>query len=115
MKLMATLAGVAAAVVIVGCSQRPEPRSAIVQKAQDAGAGDLAAASTDSIQKWLGQHRSVSAEIETMCAGVRANAPASWGDTTEGRLCAAAHQLAFTTPPPGGVKSDGRTFRPGTH
>jgi P-type conjugative transfer protein TrbJ len=75
----------------------------------------LPSASNDSIRQWLGQHRSVAAEIESMCAAVRGNAPASWGDTTEGRLCAAAHQLAFTTTPPGGVKSDGRTFRPGTH
>ncbi len=57
----------------------------------------------------------VAAEIDKMCAPVRGNAPANWGDTTEGRLCTAAKQLAFTTPPPGGVKSDGRTFRPGTH
>jgi hypothetical protein len=114
-RFMIAVAGLTATIGMVGCLERPEPRSAIVQKAQDAGAGDLPSASKNSIRQWLGQHRSVAAEIESMCAAVRGNAPASWGDTTEGRLCAAAHQLTFTTTPPGGVKSDGRTFRPGTH
>jgi hypothetical protein len=114
-RFMAAVVGLTATIGMVGCIERPELRSAIVQKAQDAGAGDLSGASNDSIRQWLGQHRPIAAEIESMCAAVRGNAPASWGDTTEGRLCAAAHQLAFTTTPPGGVKSDGRTFRPGTH
>ena len=115
MRFMIAVAGLAGTIGMVGCLERPEPRSAIVQKAQDAGAGDLPSASNDSIRQWLGQHRSVAVEIEGMCVGVRGNAPATWSDTTEGRLCAAAHQLAFTSPPPGGVKSDDRTFRPGTH
>lgn len=114
MKWIAAVGTLVAVIGIVGC-QRTEPVSAIVQTAQHAGAADLSTASTDSIRQWLGQHRPVAAEIDKMCAPVRVNAPANWGDTTEGRLCTAARQLAFTTPPPGGVKSDGRTFRPGTH
>jgi hypothetical protein len=113
-RLIAVAGALAAIVGTVGC-QRAEPPSAIVQKAQDAGAGDLSTASTDSILQWLGQHRHVAVDIDKMCVAVRGNAPANWGDTTEGRLCTAARQLAFTNPPPGGVKSDGRTFRPGTH
>jgi hypothetical protein len=109
-----TIVGFAAIFGTVGC-QRAEPPSTIVQRAQDAGAGDLSTASTDSIRQWLGQHRPVGVEIDKMCAPVGGNAPANWGDTAEGRLCTAARQLAFTNPPPGGVKSDGRTFRPGTH
>ena len=112
MRFIAAVEALAAILGTVGC-QRTEPPSAIVQKAQDAGAGDLTTASTDSIRHWLGQHRSVAGEIDKMCAPVRGSAPANWGDTTEGRLCTAARQLAFTTPPPGGVKSDGRMFRPG--
>lgn len=114
MRWIATVVGFASIFGTVGC-QQAEPPSAIVQRAQDAGAGDLSTASTDSIRQWLGQHRPVAIEIDKMCAPVRGNAPANWGDTTEGRLCTAARQLAFTNPPPGGVKSDGRTFRPGTH
>jgi hypothetical protein len=111
---IAAVGALAAIFGTVGC-QPTEPASEIVQKAQDAGAGNLSTASTESIRQWLGQHRPVAVEIDKMCAPVRGNAPANWGDTTEGRLCTAARQLAFTNPPPGGVKSDGRTFRPGTH
>jgi hypothetical protein len=111
---IATVVGFASIFGTVGC-QQAEPPSAIVQRAQDAGAGDLSTASTDSVRQWLGQHRPIAVEIDKMCAPVRGNTPANWGDTTEGRLCTAARQLAFTNPPPGGVKSDGRTFRPGTH
>lgn len=114
MRCMAAVGALAGIVGTVGC-QRTEPPSAIVQKAQDAGAGDLSTASTDSIRQWLAQRRPFAVEIDQMCAAVRGNAPANWGDTTEGRLCTVARQLAFTNPPPGGVKSDGRTFRPGTH
>lgn len=114
MRWIAAVGALAAIFGMVGC-QRTEPTSAIVQKAQDAGAGNLSAASTDSIRQWLGQHRPVALEIDNMCAPVRGHAPANWGDTTEGRLCTAARQFTFTNPPPGGVKSDGRTFRPGTH
>ena len=113
MRWITTVVGFAAIFVTVGC-QRAEPPSDIVQRAQDAGA-ESSTASTDSIRQWLGQHRPVAVEIDKMCAPARGNAPANRGDTTEGRLCTAARQLAFTNPPPGGVKSDGRTFRPGTH
>ena len=41
MRFIAAVAGLAATIGMVGCLERPEPRSAIVQKAQDAGAGDL--------------------------------------------------------------------------
>ena len=96
-RFIAAVGALAAIFGTVGC-QRTEPPSAIVQKAQDAGAGDLSTESTDSIRQWLGQHRSVSVEIDKMCAPVRGNAPANWGDTTEGRLCIAARQLAFEIP-----------------
>lgn len=93
---MRWIAAVGALVTIlgtVGC-QRMEPPSAIVQKAHDAGAGDLSTASADSIRQWLGQHRPVAVEIDKMCAPVSGNAPATWSDTTEGRLCTAARQIS---------------------
>ena len=114
MRIIAAAGALAATLGLIGC-QRAEPPSAIVQRAQNAGAGDLSAASTDSIRQWLGQHRPIAVDVDKMCAAIRTNAPANCGDTTEGRLCTAARQLAFTNLPPGGVKSDGRTFRPGTH
>jgi hypothetical protein len=44
--------GALAAIFGTGGCQRTEPPSSIVQKAQAAGAGDLSAASTDSIRQW---------------------------------------------------------------
>jgi hypothetical protein len=55
-RFVAAVGALAAILGTVGC-HRAEPPSTIVQKAQDAGAGDLSTASTDSIRQWLGQHR----------------------------------------------------------
>lgn len=96
----------------VGCS-RQEPHSRIAEKAERAGSGDLAASSTEAMQEWLGKHRDVAIEIETMCKPTRQGATAQWSDTTEGRLCSAAHELAFFRSAP--AKGDGRIFRPGVN
>jgi hypothetical protein len=61
----------------------------------------------------VGKHREISVQIEDMCKPVRQKATAHWNDSTEGRLCAAAHDLAFFRSAP--VTGDGKTFRPGTH
>jgi hypothetical protein len=95
-----------------GCS-RQEPRSAIVEKAEKAGSGSLSTASSQAMQQWLGKHRDVAIDIENMCKPVRQGATAQWSDTTEGRLCAAAHELAFFRSAP--AKGDGRVFRPGVN
>lgn len=95
-----------------GCS-RQEPRSLIVEKAEKAGAGDLSTSSSQAMQQWLGKHREVAIEVENMCKPVRPGATAQWSDTTEGRLCAAAHELAFFRSAP--AKGDGRVFRPGVN
>ena len=84
-----------------------------MQTAERAGAGDLSSASTQAMEQWLGKHRDVSDQIETMCKPVRQNAVAQWGNSTEGRLCTAAHDLGFFRSGP--VTGDGKTFRPGTH
>jgi hypothetical protein len=99
------------AFIVAGGCGRQEPPSPIVQKAQQAGSGDLASASTASIRDWLGKHRYSAEQIEAMCRPIRQNASANWGDSTEGRLCRAAHELAFFRAAP--AKGDGRTFRPG--
>ena len=93
--------------------QREEHVSPIVQTAEKAGSGDLSNASAQVMEQWLGKHREVSDRIEIMCKPVRQNAPAQWGGSTEGRLCSAAHDLAFFRSAP--VTGDGKTFRPGAH
>lgn len=78
----------ALALLLAGCTQ--EPPSEIVRKAEAAGAGNLRAASTDAIEDWFRKHPDVAKETRDMCVPVRANAPANWADTTEGRVCNAA-------------------------
>ena len=92
---------------------RKEPASHIVQVAESAGSGDLSSASAGSIREWLGKHRDLADRVEVLCLPVRQTASATWGDTTEGRLCGAAHELAFFKSAP--ANGDGRTFRPGLH
>ncbi len=84
------------ALSIVGCT-RPEPPSAIVQRAQAAGAGDITAASTSSTEDWMRKHVDVAVEIDTMCKPARERANAVWGDTTEGKVCLAARNVAMST------------------
>jgi hypothetical protein len=87
-----------------------EPRSAIVQKVDEGGCASLSGVSTDAIQKCLAQRRQLAIEVDQMCKPVRESAPAQWNDTTEGRVCAAARNLAFWRSSP--VQGDGKTYDP---
>ena len=82
------------AVFLVGCSARKEPTSAIVQKTESGGAGEVAGASTLAIQDWFSKHRDCAVAVDQMCKPVRTNAPAAWADSTEGRVCIAARSVA---------------------
>jgi hypothetical protein len=85
-------AAVVLALLLIGCrSERP---SEIVRKVEVAGAGDLRAASKEAIEDWFRKHPDVANETRQMCVPVRANAPANWGDSTEGRVCNAANVAA---------------------
>ena len=101
-------------VLMVGieCS-RPQPASAIVTKAQAAGAGDLSGTSEESMVKWLAKHPDVSRQIEEMCKSVRPSATAAWGDTTEGHLCRASGRVAFFAPST--TTGDHRAYGAGNH
>ena len=94
------------------CS-RPEPSSQIVQKAEAAGSGDLSTTSEASMGQWLAKHPEVARDIEGMCKPVRKAASASWGDSTEGRLCKASGRIAFFAPSQ--TTSDDRKFGVGNH
>ena len=100
-------------VVLMGvfaCS-RPEARSPIVEKVEQAGSGDLAAVSKDGMREWLGKHKDVAYQVDGMCKPVRQRATAQWAESTEGRLCTAARELAFWRGGP--VTSDEETYSPG--
>jgi hypothetical protein len=92
------------------CS-RPEPNSPIVEKVERAGSGSLTAVSKDGMREWLGKHKDVAYQADEMCKPVRLNSTAQWAESTEGRLCAAARELAFSRSGP--VTSDDKTYLPG--
>jgi hypothetical protein len=75
-------------IVLCGCShERP---SRVVKLAEEAGAGRLSEVSTVDMRVWLNAHPEVATRVDALCAPLRNNATASWPQTTEGRLCAAA-------------------------
>ena len=92
------------------CS-RPEPNSPIVEKVEKAGSGSLTAVSKDGMREWLGKHKDVAYQADEMCKPVRLKATAQWAESTEGRLCTAARELAFLRSGP--VTSDDKTYLPG--
>ena len=95
---------------LFACS-RPEPKSAIVERAEQAGSGGLAAVSKDSMREWLGKHKEMAYQVDQVCKPVRQKATAQWADSTEGRLCTAARELAFWRSGP--VTSDEKKYLPG--
>lgn len=81
----------------VACT-RDQPRpSAIVERVQQAGAGDVAAASPYSLDDWMRKHRDLAVEVEKMCVPVREKADAQWSDSSEGKVCVAARNAAMST------------------
>jgi hypothetical protein len=96
-------------VLLAGCTQ--ERPSEIVQRVQNAGAGDVRSASQESLEQWFRQHRELANEIKGQCAPIQHGAPATWGDTTEGRVCKAASVASVFQFTP--RKGDGRGFEAG--
>lgn len=95
---------------LIGCSVSKGPPSQIVQKAEDCGAGDVSVTSSVAIQKWFGKHRYCAAEVDGMCNPIREKATAQWTDSTEGRVCTEARNVAQWIQKP---LKDHETFRSG--
>lgn len=95
---------------LLACS-RPEPRSPIVDKVEKAGSGNLAAVPKDGMREWLAKHKDVAYRVDEMCKPVRQKATAQWAESTEGRLCTVARELAFWRSGP--VTGDDKTYSPG--
>ena len=109
MRLRNVVVSVTALFWLAGCSA--EPPSEIVTKAEAAGSGKLSGVSRDGMKQWLGQHKDVAYQIDDMCKPVRGKATAQWAESTEGRLCTAARELAFFRSGP--VRNSGQTYWPG--
>jgi hypothetical protein len=95
---------------LVAC-RTPEPRSAVIDKLERAGSGDLSNVSTGSIHEWLGKHKDLAYQVDAVCKPIRASAPAQWSDSTEGKLCRVAGEFALMRGGP--VRSDGKRYLPG--
>ena len=93
-----------------GCTQQG-PRSPIVQKVQDSGAGDLSNLPQLNIQEWLVRHKDLAYQVDAMCKPVQEKAAAAWRETTEGKVCGAAHQIALARLVP--VQGDSVSHWPG--
>lgn len=103
------LSSILMTLALASCTR--EPDSAIVRQVEAAGAGDVRAASNDALLDWFRKHPQVGQETRKLCEPIRKDAPAKWADTTEGRVCQAAHTAAafyFQEP-----QGDGKTYVPG--
>jgi hypothetical protein len=93
----------------VGC-KKAEPPSPIVKKLEDAGAGDLSNVSTDEIARWMSHHwddrKEVIWEVKKACIAIKESKPASWQQTTEGRVCMAAYGASVRMP----LQTDDKKF-----
>lgn len=84
------IAALAIVMALAGC-ERP---SRIVTMVDKAGAGDLRTASVGSIVRWFESHPALAIKADNLCVPVREKAQAKWPETTEGRVCNAARQVA---------------------
>ncbi len=88
-----------AGLIMCSCKKK-EPASAIVQRVEAAGAGDLSTASFDAIEQWFLKHQDVAWQTKKECVPIQAKANVGWAETTEGRVCRAAMSASvFNTQP----------------
>ena len=99
------------ALVMVAC--KSEPPSAIVAKVKADGAGEVEQASDEALTQWMRKQGSKYAhDLQVqMCVPAEKGTPATWADTTEGRVCKAAAGVGFYYVAP--RVPDTRTFTPG--
>ena len=93
-------------IALTGC--RHVEQSPIVTAFQNAGGGDIDQSTPDSISQFLAKHEDVRKEITSLCAQKKANAPADWATTDEGKVCAGNARANFFGKP--ALKSDGVPF-----
>ena len=101
------------AVLLAGCSK--EPSTPIIDKVEKDGAGDVRTASAQAIEEWMRKKGTdYAVEIWRMCDPVAQKAAATWGDSTEGRICHAATSLRMFHFDPKALKGDPRKYQGGS-
>jgi hypothetical protein len=108
-----SLIGVAV-IGMFGCTR--ERPSEIVRIVEKAGAGNLRTASVHSITTWFDKHQSVALRANQLCNPASASAEAVWPETTEGRVCNAAGEVAgfLEFRPKLELNKDHKTFQGGS-
>jgi hypothetical protein len=92
--------------MLTGC--RHVEQSPIVTAFHNAGGGDIDQSTPDSISQFLAKHEDVRKEITPLCAQKKANAPADWATTDEGKVCDGNTRANFFGKAV--IKSDGVKF-----
>ena len=95
--------------VLTSCTM--EPDSAVVRRVEAAGAGDVRAASNDALLDWFRKRQDAGQGVRKSCEPISKDAPATWADTTEGRVCRAAQVAAAFND--GEARGDGKILVPG--
>jgi hypothetical protein len=83
--------------VLTACAPAPATRSnsEIIRQVEAAGSGAVENASVQSLFTWFEQHTHLANQINKQCEQVKKTAPATWGDSAEGRVCEAASETAL--------------------
>lgn len=83
--------------IFTACAPTPATRSnsEIIRQVEAAGSGPVENASVQSLLTWFEQHTHLANQINKQCEQVKKTAPATWGDSAEGRVCEAASETAL--------------------
>lgn len=73
----------------------PDSKSKIIQEVEAAGSGPVENASVQSLYTWFEKHTHLANQLNKQCNQVKRTAPASWGDSPEGRVCEAANEISI--------------------
>jgi hypothetical protein len=60
---------------------------------EKAGAGDLREVTSQAMEQWFLANPDAAIKIRSTCRKLMANAPAKWGDSIDGHICAAAAKV----------------------
>jgi hypothetical protein len=86
------------ALFLCACEFQHEGVTPLVARVQTAGAGPLVNVSGQAMHLWFANHPNITASVARECNGIRGAAPASWAESTEGRMCQAASEANFFAP-----------------
>jgi hypothetical protein len=107
MRRALTLTTVALALLAAGCNK--EPASAVVEKVKGDGAGEVEKASLDSITQWMWKKGTPYADaLWLQCEPLKKAGDATWGGSTEGRVCTAAQTVRMNSSRP--IQGDPRRY-----